>query len=265
MRTVSALVALCGLAAVAAADVRLSEIYTNVPGTDNGQEFFELSGTAGQSLSNLWFIAIEGDAAASGTIDMALNLSAFSLGSNGLFLWRDAVSVIDTSLAAGVQGPDAGTTLNVADFAPDIENGSNTYLLVSGFTGSLAADLDTNNDGILDLTPWTSVVDGIGFLENDSDQVNLAYAAGLGFSNFGPNTGYNADILIRGTDNVWYGSDVLGTNPGGAYSLDPTRNSTGLANAADFCATPGAANLVPAPGVLALAGMGALAASRRRR
>lgn len=263
MRTVSALVAICGLAAVATADVRFSEIFTNSPGTDNGQEFLELSGTAGQSLSGLTILVLEGDGTASGVIDAVLSLSAFSLGSNGLFLWRDAAGVIDTSIAAGVQGPDAGTTLNVADFNPDIENGSNTYLLVSGFSGAITNDLDTNNDGVLDLTPWASVVDGIGFLENDTD--NRAYAAQLGFTDFGPNAGFNADILIRGADSVWYGADVLGTNPGGAYTLDPARNTTGLANAADFCATPGAANLVPAPGVLALAGMGALVAGRRRR
>lgn len=263
MRTVSALMAICGLAAVATADVRLNELLLNPPGSDNGQEFFELSGTPGQSLNGMWLVVIEGDGTAGGVVDKVIDLNGFSLGSNGLFLWRDAISVIDTSLDAGVQGPDAGTTINVADFDPDIENGSNTYLLVSGFSGAITNDLDTNNDGVLDLTPWASVVDGIGFLENDTD--NRAYAAQLGFTDFGPNAAYNADILIRGTDNVWYGSDVLGTNPGGPYTLDPTRNSTGLANAADFCATPGVANVIPAPSVLALAGMGALAAGRRRR
>ena len=35
------------------------------------------------------------------------------------------------------------------------ENSENvTYLLVNGFTGVLGDDLDTNDDGTLDATPW---------------------------------------------------------------------------------------------------------------
>ncbi|MDZ4755550.1 MAG: hypothetical protein SGJ11_13770 [Phycisphaerae bacterium] len=34
-----------------------------------------------------------------------------------------------------------------------------THLLVSGFTGANGQDLDTDDDVVLDLTPWTAVID----------------------------------------------------------------------------------------------------------
>ena len=164
----------------------------------------------------------------------------------------------------GVQGPDAGTAINVADFSPDIENGSNTYLLVRGFSGALSADLDTDNDGILDVTPWTSVVDGVSIVENDG-AANIGYAAGLGFSNIGGIAfTFTPDIVARGTDGVWYGADVLGTNPGGFYAFDATQNTIGP-GAENFGATPGVKNTVPAPGAMALLSLGGLMVARRRR
>lgn len=265
MRITASVVALLALAGAAhAGTVQLSEFFVNPPGTDNGQEFFELCGDAGESLSGLKLIVIEGDGSGAGSIDAILDLGSFSLGSNGLFLWRDSSSVIDTSPTAGVQGPDAGTNINVADFSPDIENGSNTYLLVRGFSGALSADLDTDNDGILDVTPWTSVVDGVSIVENDG-AANIGYAAGLGFSNIGGIAfTFTPDIVARGTDGVWYGADVLGTNPGGFYAFDATQNTIGP-GAENFGATPGVKNTVPAPGAMALLSLGGLMVARRRR
>lgn len=264
MRQVMGLVAACGLATAASADIRLNEFLINPPGTDNGQEFFELAGPAGSSLAGYSLIFIEGDSAAAGTVDKIIDLSTYSIGSNGLLLWRDAVSVIDTSTAAGVQGPSAGTTTVTVDFVPDIENGTQTYLLVRSFTGSLNQDLDTNNDGTLDITPWASITDGFALIENDIDTPNISYAAGLGFFQW-TSADFNADAFIRGVNNLWYASDVLGINPGGPYSLDPTRNNSGLSNAGDFVLTPGVANTIPTPGALALATLGGLVAARRRR
>jgi hypothetical protein len=36
----------------------------------------------------------------------------------------------------------------------DLENGTITLLLVRNFRGAVGVDLDTNNDGALDATPW---------------------------------------------------------------------------------------------------------------
>lgn len=263
-RVVAASAAALVIASGASAQVRFNEIFINPPGTDNGQEFIELAGPANFSLAGLTLVILEGDGASAGNIDVALSLGSNSVGGNGLFLWRDGSSIIDTDPAPGIQGPDAGTNVLIQDFSPDIENGSNTYLLVSGFTGTLNTDLDAANDGILDSAPWASVVASISLIENDTG-INLGYATAFGGINFGPDPAFNADILIFGADGQYYGSDVIGTNPDGPYSVDAPRVSPTPVDAGPFFATPGVANAIPGPGALAVLGLGFIAAGRKRR
>jgi hypothetical protein len=244
---------------------KINEVFANPPGSDNGFEFFELIGTPATPLTGYSLLVIEGGGASAGIVDQALSLTGSSLGSNGLFLWRDAA-------AALVPAPAPGTSLKVADFSPDIENGGQTYLLVQNFTGTVGTDLDTNNDGLLDLTPWVSVVDAIGYKEVAAD---LVYGASLGFTDFAL-LSFTPDAIFR-TSNTseWIGADVIGANPG-PYPLDPAEiaKTSGapvaigdLFPSGDL--TPGNVNpaLVPEPHeYAAVAGLGlaGFAAWRRR-
>ena len=263
MKKTVAIAALLLAAGATQGAIRFSEIFQDAPGTDNGQEFIELCGDANESLAGLWLLAIEGDGASPGVVDQAINLGAFSLGSNGLFLRRDSATTLDTSSAAGVQGPDANTTVSVLDFSPDIENGSTSYLLVSGFTGAIGSDIDANNDGVADATFWAFVVDALGIIENDGAQ-NVGYGDDFGSVNLGPYTAFNADAAVLGADGVWYAADVLGTSPG-FYTFDALENTFASAPTADDGLTPGVKNTIPTPGATALALLGGLVATRRRR
>ena len=49
-----------------------------------------------------------------------------------------------------------------------LENGSISLLLVKDFTGSPGTDLDTDNDGVLDSTPWDSIVDAVAVSDGGS-------------------------------------------------------------------------------------------------
>ena len=250
------------------AAIQLNEIFLNPPSTDNTQEFIELRSTTGgiESLAGLTLVNIEGDGTAAGSIDFTLSLGAFRTGMNGLFLWRDSALVIHPA-------PDPATVLNISDwplngaaFSGDLENGSQTFLLVTGFSGTLNQDLDTNNDGVLDVFPWSGVVDAIGFLENDG-VANQAYGDDAGFLNFGPDPGYNADAFFRdGTTGAWLGTDVAGTNPGGPYTADPTPGRSGFPATGTEQLTPGNANvaIVPEPSSLALMAPGCALFARRR-
>ena len=257
VRTILGAGSALALTGAAFAQVQINEMLIDGPGTDNGQEFIELSSAApNTALTGLTFLAIEGDGANAGAIDAVFSLSAFSTGSNGLFLWRDSAAVLSPA-------PDPATTLNIADFNPDLENGSNTYLIVNGFSGAVGADLDTDNDGVIDVAaPWTSVVDALTILENDG-AANVGYAAALGGVSFPQFVAFNPDAIQRFGGALW-GFDVTGAAPG-PYANDPLESgdSTGAAVGGSWNLTPGSTN-IPEPASLALLALGGLLAVRRR-
>lgn len=238
----------------------LSEIHINPPGTDQGQEFIEIRGSANFDLSGYYVIIIEGDGTGAGTVDQVLSLSGRSTGANGLFLWRDTATVLNPA-------PEAATVVYVEDFVPDIENGSNTYVLGFGTPPTLATDYDATDSGTLDPAAFANftIVDAVGLIENDTG-VNIAYADDLGGVNIGPFTGWTPDLLYRLLDcatggplaaDSWAGGDVTGAAPG-PYTISGTNNfgwgPTGL-DPATITANPGSTNIrVGCSGACCLAG-----------
>lgn len=182
LRLGGALMAVLLLASPAlAADVRISEIRTDHPGRDT-EEFFELSGPAGQSLDALTYLVIGDGEAGSGVVESVTPLRGHVLDDGGYFLARNHPSARE--------GAYRGTTL---DFR--FENGDNvTHLLVRGFTGSLGMDLDLDDDGALDLEPWQEVFDSLSLLATDPDlSGDRAYARWR----IGPDRGFVPTHVFR--------------------------------------------------------------------
>ena len=131
---------------------RINEIRIDQPSTDN-DEYFELVGDENASLAGLTYLVIGDGAGGSGTIEAVIDLSGQTFDSNGLFLAAESTFTLGTA--------DLTTSLN-------FENSDNvTHLLVEGFTGANGDDLDTNDDGILDVQPFTSIVDSVALIETD--------------------------------------------------------------------------------------------------
>lgn len=201
------------LASNATAQFTLSEIYVNAPGADQTQEGVEIRGAASAALTGYWFLTIDGDGTSAGVVDQAIDLNALSTGSNGLLLVRDDASTI-------LPGPDPATSVHVHDFAPDLENGSNTYVIGTGTAPTVGTDLDL--DGILDAGTIVgfTVVDSVTIIESDGAS-NFAYADDLGGFVF-PQFTWTPDAVYRiydgaGTPTGWSGGDVVGSI-GGPYS-----------------------------------------------
>ncbi len=142
----------------------LSEIRTDQPATDN-DEYFELAGNPGASLSGLTYLVI-GDSAggASGVIEEVTDLTGSIIPPSGFFVAAEATF-----------------SLGAADLTTDLnfENSDNvTHLLVAGFSGANGQDLDTNDDGVLDLTPWSQIVDLVAIIVEENPPTSTEYHYG---------------------------------------------------------------------------------------
>lgn len=144
------------------------------------------------------------------------------------------------------------TTANAAGFwttgflTSTLERPAFTLLLVAGFTGTVGQDLDAGNDGVLDATPWTSVLDGVAF--SDGDAGARTYAAPVldpGFDGIAAAPGGASRFPYwRDTDSAtdWKRNDFDGEGlPGFTGTLAPgeARNTPGSVTrvtAADYWA-----------------------------
>ncbi|TWT41331.1 PEP-CTERM sorting domain-containing protein [Botrimarina hoheduenensis] len=274
---------LLGSLAPADAAILINEILinhsSNLTAADDDREFLEFRSTTGgvEAMAGLTFLYIEGDGGNTGVIDFALDLSPYSTGTNGLVLFTDGLTAWDPAA-------DPATPINAVEFVnddgggDDLENGSSTYAIVTGFTGAGGDDLDTDNDGVLDATPWDSVVSVVGWTEaSTSDE--FSYAAALGGTTFTGNNGlfdpdayvfapdgeFAFDAFTTDDDTLDDGPWVVGTT--GGRALNASDLVVGNFNPL-FTMTPGSANSVsftPEPGSLAMAGLATFALLARQR
>lgn len=222
------------LAGVASAQFQavINEFVANHVGTDTN-EYVEIFGTANTNMSSLTLLHIEGDTTGAGVIDTVL----------------------------GIGTTDAGGFWLSPYFGNEFENGTISLLLVSNFTGVDGQDLDTDNDGVFDVTPWSSVLDAIAV--SDGGATDFTYGGTTLNPNFDGGT-----LPVGGASRIPNGVD---TNT----VVDWMRNDfdgqgipgfTGTPVFGEALNTPGTINqAVPEPASLAALCLGALALLRRRR
>jgi hypothetical protein len=147
-------VGLVAFATGAWAQIQITEVRTDMTSTDT-DEYFELKGPASTDLSSYTYIVIGDGTGACGVVECVVPLTGYSIQADGFFA--------AAKYYAGhvLTGYDAD--INSTAYA--FENTDNvTHLLVSGWTGAIATDLDTNDDGTLDVTPWTAIIDGVALV-----------------------------------------------------------------------------------------------------
>ncbi|MFM1936254.1 MAG: Leukotoxin, partial [Planctomycetota bacterium] len=163
------------LTAFSTAAIVINEVRTDMSGTDT-DEYIELKGMPGESLAGLTLVIIgdgtgtatgEIPATKSGAVEFVWQFGKGDvIGSNGFLVLRKdtMVTPIDAGATQVTILPDVATGV--------FENGQNsTVLLVSGFSGTNTTngvvpmadgqDLDTDDNGTLDVTPWTAIVDSM--------------------------------------------------------------------------------------------------------
>lgn len=283
------------------AQIYINEIYFNPAGTDSPNEYIELRGAPGLVSSGTYLIFLEGDNGTSttagarpGDIHGIFDLSGKSFGSNGYMVLRqfgspytvnpNATTYTATSASWGGVGFNTSATA-----AGDIENISFTAMIVT--TGGAApvwgTQLDTNNDGLLELTSGWSILDSIGVGDGGTSDrlygaVNFSGAASGSVTSNGGLLQYlnfnEIEYLARVSESTgntladWAVADVGFTAP--ATVVDSIVNgpdaggvqeSWNLAAGVRITDTLGSANPVPEPSSATLLGLGFLALIGLRR
>lgn len=206
---VSALLMFVAQAAAAGPPVSavINEFVANHTGSDTN-EFIEVYGLPGVSLSNLTILEIEGDGSGSGVVD-----GVFPVGTT------DAAGFWDTGFLSGM-----------------IENGTMTLILVENFTGTQGMDLDTDDDGVFDSTPWTAVVDDIGVTKGGASDHTYSVVTLDQFYDGSPYHPGGASRIPNGTD-----TDT---------AADWVRNDFDGAGLPGFPGTPGVGEALNTPGAV---------------
>ena len=193
-----------------ATDPVLNEFVADHTGSDTN-EYLEIFGDPNTSYTHFTLLEIEGDAtSATGRIDGVFSVGATD--ANGLW-WTDFLD-------------------------GELENGTITLLLVEGFTGANGDDLDTDDDGTLDVTPWTRLVDDVA--TSDGDSGDRTYSTTVLAPNFDGNSfqpggasrtpgGTDTDTVSDWTRNNFDG-DGLGGSFSGNTNQGEARNTPGTAN-----------------------------------
>ena len=195
-------------AAPAAAQPAINEVVRDHVGVDTS-EFVEIFGDPSTDYSAWSLLEIEGDSAGAGVID--------------------DVWVVGTTDAAGIWF--------TGYLSSRIENGTVTLLLVEGFSGLAGDDLDTDNDGVLDATPWSTLADDVGLSDaGGGDQVYSTTVLAPGFDG-SPFTPGGASRFPDGADtdtpSDWVRNDFDGEGlPGFTGTPEPGEalNTGGLPN-----------------------------------
>ncbi|HSH01044.1 MAG TPA: plastocyanin/azurin family copper-binding protein [Anaerolineae bacterium] len=134
--------------------VQINEIRIDEPGSDTN-EYAELIGPPGTSLDGVSY-AILGDSGAggSGVFELIIDLTGETIPDSGYYVIAES-----------------GFTLGTANLTRNLnfENSDNvTHMLVWGLVAELGADIDPNDDGVWEATPWWEIIDTVALLENSA-------------------------------------------------------------------------------------------------
>jgi hypothetical protein len=184
------------LACPAAGDLLINEVFIDPPGSETSREYIEFRGTPNMALTDYFLIIAENEDTLehdgeTGQLDAVIDLSSYSLGSNGFLVMRRAGNPYSVH-------PDA-TDVNLPLL--EFENSGGTYMVIRKGSGptpvpglTTALDGNVDNDGVPETLhdgmdypgegqPGWTIVDQFGiYVEVEEVGLGRSYAS----INFGP-------------------------------------------------------------------------------
>ena len=227
---------------ISQAQLLINEIRIDNPGRDIHYVEFYNSGDEAVDVSGLTYLVI-GDSSAglSGILESITPLGSGTVAPGDYLLLSDAETA-NYDLSGDGTRINTFTVPNTSSLT--FENGDNvTHLLVSDFDGTVSrlTNLDENQDGTLDFTPWTSVLDAVDIINTTSTPQIITYAARLGFETNRLEINDNAGHIYRTPD--------AGPFAFGAFGTSLQESTVFGSDAEPLRDTPGSANFFLAPGL----------------
>ena len=264
------------LACNSAADLCLNEVqpyYSGSPTFRRTVQYLEFRGPAGATIpAGTYFVAVDGDFnQGSGTLDVVLDLSGKTIGSNGFLVLLPAGNAYTANAAAATEVSGSAGFSGISGWSGNagtnfFERPSTTFFLIQAATApSPGADIDGNNDGMPDgaYAGWT-ILDSIGIADNNKDRTYGAINFRVGTSQIGSTVTVASRPFYVGRFGDSFGSSaaawvqsgtLAGSNPnwllaGAAIPLGVANkplnhigSSNVWANAAPVNALPGSASV----------------------
>jgi len=190
------------------AEPKINEFSASTAGDD--VEYVEIFGSPNTDYSTYKVLEIEGDGAGAGVVDEVISVGTTD--ANGLWLQNLAIGAL--------------------------ENGTISLLLVKNFVGTLGNDLDTNNDGAFDVTPWDTITDAVSV--NDGTAGDKTY----GVPSLGPNFDGLSSFAPGGASRIPDGFDTESATDWARNDFDlfGIPGFTGTQLIGEAVNTPGASN-----------------------
>lgn len=136
-------------------DIAINEFRISSSGSaDDTSNFVELFTDPGTALDGKTLVVLSGEFAP-GQIDFAIDLSDAVADENGFVL------------IGNDQNPNLGSG-DVGVAGLNFFGSPQTFLIVDGFTGAVGDDLDPDDDGVLNVTPWSEIIDSLAGVDGDS-------------------------------------------------------------------------------------------------
>ncbi|MGF1938683.1 MAG: beta strand repeat-containing protein [Nostoc sp. ChiQUE02] len=243
--------------------ILINEILFDPPSTDVPNEYIELRGTPSTTIPNgTYLVGIESDNNTNlGKVQDIFDLSGKQFGSNGLLVLLQKGSTYTVNSGANVLtntgtgagwGNGASSSIGHTGAATDIANGSVSFFLIQTSNApTLSNDIDSNNDGIPDATPypnWT-VLDSVAVLDGgttDKAYSSIVFRKGSTGSSV-PNatvveTSFTAGYVGRSGDTTgstasdWVASLITGTAPN--LTLGTVTNTVANTSPGNFAEQP---------------------------
>ena len=217
----------------------INEFKSNISQDVHAKQYIELRGEPNSVIENTYLVVLDGDEEEEGHVDYALNLNGKKVGANGLIIIKNADEYNDVVASETTVINEALIKTYVDDEDHEdglLEHDAITYALINSTTEIKSGDdLDSDNDGKLELPSGATLIDSVGNLNGGDGFVYSSVVLVQSASDADAATRFYDDTTPNSLS-AWANGDVF---------EDPTKEDEELPDELLYDALSASSNLPP--------------------